>query len=143
MAHVNPENVHPEQAREALNVADSARKSFDSANNLPLAGLLISTGATATTVPLLVAVSEEFPVVGFVFAMALLIPGFTVYTRARSWSKTDSPIFFSVIGGQLLGFLAGIIGWGAGAPSVVLYVGAGVSLVATTVGMLALMKRGK
>lgn len=64
----------------------------------------------ATTIPLLVAVSEEFPVVGFIFAMALLVPGFTVYTLARSWSKTDSPIFFSVLGGQLLGFLAGIIG---------------------------------
>lgn len=97
----------------------------------------------ATTIPLLVAVSEEFPVVGFIFAMALLVPGFTVYTLARSWSKTDSPIFFSVLGGQLLGFLAGIIGWGAGAPPVVLYIGAAVSLVATTVGMLILVKRGK
>ena len=110
---------------------------------MPLAGLLISTGATATTVPLLVAVSEEFPVVGFIFAMALLIPGFTVYTRALSWSKTDSPIFFSVLGGQLLGFMAGIIGWGAGAPELFLYLGAAVSLVATTVGMLMLMNRGK
>lgn len=143
MAHVNPENVSPEQAIEALNVVDGARKSFDSANNLPLAGLLISTGATATTIPLLVAVSEEFPVVGFVFAMALMVPGFTVYTLARSWSKTDSPIFFSILGGQLLGFMAGVIGSGAGAPPVVLYVGAAVSLVATTVGMLMLMNRGK
>jgi|GEM_PF-2923611 len=143
MAHVNPENVNAEQAIEALNVAGNARKSFDSVNNLPLAGLLISTGATATMIPLLVAVSEGFPVVGFIFAMAFMIPGFTVYTRARSWSKTDSPIFFSVFGGQLLGFLAGIIGWGAGAPPVVLYIGAAISLVATTVGMLALMKRGK
>lgn len=138
MAHINSE-----QAREALSAADRARKSFDSANNLPLAGLLLSTGASTVMISLLVATSESFPVVGFIFAMAFLIPGFTVYARARSWSKSDSPYFFAILGAQLLGFLVGIIAWGAGAPDLLLYIGAAVSLVATTVGMALLVKRGK